>query len=481
MTNKLNNITSANKYPYLLSLRVIITLTFVIMTILSLLTINYFERQRALKQIQENSIREITELSFYLQNILEHLLNDNRIDLVQKQIGLLGSNINLRLVLLVDENNDIIASTHRQWIGHKIGDFFTSLGGDEDRNLLSNMEDTRKNKKSVITKSSKNETMYAQYPVYSGISVETLHSLSVNVLFIDYDLSRQIEHSHRAILINSLNYSGFLISVYIISGFAIYMIVTRRLVKLTSVINRILSGDMSARTDISGNDEITNLSSCLNMMLDKILEVQSQLRALGDNLPNGMMYQVVREHDGSMRFLYISASVERLNGVSADDVLRDPSALYGQIMEEDIPAVAAAEELSANEMSSFNVEARFRRTDGQVRWMQLSSCPRLLSDGRILWDGIEIDITERKRIEKELVRSKDELLNILESISDGFFTLNWEWRYTYLNTNAGKMIKRDSKDLVGKIILQEFPEMVNTPYYQLYNQVMQTGIVKYFE
>ncbi|MBF0565265.1 MAG: PAS domain S-box protein [Nitrospirae bacterium] len=349
-------ITRADRYTYLLSLRFIIPLLLILMTMLSLLYINYFERQRALKRIQENSVREVTELSIYLQNILEHLLQENRIDFVQEQIGLLGSNINLRLVLLLDENDNIAASNRRKWVGHNIGDAFSKLPGDEKRNLLRSLETARTNRKAGITISGNHASLYGQYPVYSRISGEKLHPLNVSILFMDYDLSRQIDSSNRAILLSSLNYSVFFIIVYIFLGFAIHLIVTRRLTRLTSVVNGFTSGDMAVRADIGGKDEITNLASGLNIMLGKITESRADLQD-----------------------------------------------------------------------------------------------------------------------------SKRELLNILESISDGFFTLNREWRYTYLNTNAGRMVKRNSKDLMGKIILDEFPEIVDSPYYQLYNHVMKTGELKHFE
>jgi len=50
-------------------------------------------------------------------------------------------------------------------------------------------------------------------------------------------------------------------------------------------------------------------------------EGHNRLRALGDNLPNGMVYQIVRERDGSERFLYVSAGVEQLTGVPVEEVL----------------------------------------------------------------------------------------------------------------------------------------------------------------
>ena len=41
---------------------------------------------------------------------------------------------------------------------------------------------------------------------------------------------------------------------------------------------------------------------------------EARLRALSDNFPNGLIYQTVRESDGAMRFLHVSAGVERIHG-----------------------------------------------------------------------------------------------------------------------------------------------------------------------
>jgi PAS domain S-box-containing protein len=186
-------------------------------------------------------------------------------------------------------------------------------------------------------------------------------------------------------------------------------------------------------------------------------EGQARLRALGDNLPNGMVYQVVQEHDGSMRFLFVSAGVERLNGISADEVLRDPSALYGQIMEEDLSGVAAAEGLSAKDMSVFNVEARLRRPDGQVRWMHLSSSPRRLADGRILWDGVEMDITERKYAETRIRESEEKLQKIIDGSSTVIFVKDLDGKYLLINSLYEKLFHISKCAIVGKTDYDVFP------------------------
>ena len=131
-------------------------------------------------------------------------------------------------------------------------------------------------------------------------------------------------------------------------------------------------------------------------------EDQARIRTLGDNLHNGMVYQVMRDIDGKMHFVYISAGIEKLMGITAEKVLQDPMALYGLIYEEDQSLVYAAEAESIKNRIPFTVEVRMRKVDGQIRWMHLTSTPRLLSDGRLIWDGIQTDINERKQAEEQI-------------------------------------------------------------------------------
>ena len=142
---------------------------------------------------------------------------------------------------------------------------------------------------------------------------------------------------------------------------------------------------------------------------EALRESEERLRLLGDNLPDSAIYQYVREPGGSIRFLYFSTGIERLNGVSVQDVLRDPNTLYRQVPQTYLERVFEAEARSARELSDFDMEVPMWLPDGQVRWMRLHSRPRRLPDGRTIWNGVQIDITEHKQAEEALKNAHDNL------------------------------------------------------------------------
>ncbi|HSV52547.1 MAG TPA: PAS domain-containing protein, partial [Burkholderiaceae bacterium] len=134
----------------------------------------------------------------------------------------------------------------------------------------------------------------------------------------------------------------------------------------------------------------------------QLRDSEARLRALSDHLPNCVVYQVVRGWDGSVRFTHVSEAVEHMNGLRAEDVLRDHRLLFGQIVDEDQHLLRDAVRDSAASLKAFDVVVRVRRADGQLRWFRMCSAPRQLEDRGIAWDGVQIDITDEKLAEQEV-------------------------------------------------------------------------------
>ena len=65
---------------------------------------------------------------------------------------------------------------------------------------------------------------------------------------------------------------------------------------------------------------------------------------------------------------------------------------------------------------------------------------------------------------------------MLERITDGFYALDREWRFTYLNAAAEQMLERSRDDVLGEVVWDAFAATVATPLYAAYHQAMQEGI-----
>jgi PAS domain S-box-containing protein len=83
--------------------------------------------------------------------------------------------------------------------------------------------------------------------------------------------------------------------------------------------------------------------------------------------------------------------------------------------------------------------------------------------------------TKRRRAAPEQVAS------ILESISDAFFALDREWRFTYVNAKAEELWGRSEEDLLGKGIWEEFPQAAGSESRRQIERAMEEGVTTEFE
>ena len=84
------------------------------------------------------------------------------------------------------------------------------------------------------------------------------------------------------------------------------------------------------------------------------------------------------------------------------------------------------------------------------------------------------DITQLKQA--VLQELHQETTNILESIPDGFYALDRNWRFTYVNLQAELLLQKPRDQLLGKNIWEVYPEVVGTTFYHDYHKAMTQNI-----
>ncbi len=174
---------------------------------------------------------------------------------------------------------------------------------------------------------------------------------------------------------------------------------------------------------------------------EALRESESRLRTLSDSLPAGAIYRYRHDVNGEPHVDFISAGIEKLTGVSAAEYMRDPAAVGRNILPEDFERMTAAIAQSRDRLERFDVEIRHpHRVTGEIRWSLLRSTPTRCPDGSTVWDGIELDITERKRAEEALRESEKMYRAIGESIDYGVWVCAPDGRNIYASESFLKLV-----------------------------------------
>lgn len=76
--------------------------------------------------------------------------------------------------------------------------------------------------------------------------------------------------------------------------------------------------------------------------------------------------------------------------------------------------------------------------------------------------------------------TSQQLLVTLENISDAFFSLDLDWRFTYVNPQMTRLVNRSFEELIGKNIWEEFPA-AGTLFEQEYRRAIVEQVTVSFE
>lgn len=91
------------------------------------------------------------------------------------------------------------------------------------------------------------------------------------------------------------------------------------------------------------------------------------------------------------------------------------------------------------------------------------------------------DITERKKSEEMLSKQAKKTSDILESIGDGFFALDSDLNFTYVNKRIATIYGFEPKNLIGRNLWEFFPNDRGSIFEEIYREVLRTKIPKRFD
>ena len=88
---------------------------------------------------------------------------------------------------------------------------------------------------------------------------------------------------------------------------------------------------------------------------------------------------------------------------------------------------------------------------------------------------------EREQAEVAVEKARDRLSTILESITDAFFSLDCDFRLTYVNREAEKIFRKTRQELLGRNLWEVFPEAIGSRFQREYECAVVENTTAHFE
>lgn len=219
----------------------------------------------------------------------------------------------------------------------------------------------------------------------------------------------------------------------------------------TALSNEELRSQLQSRTRVLKHaTERLQLAMSERTQTDAALQAaQTRFDNFANNIP-GALYQFCLRADGHQHFPYISEVCKDICELDASQLNENAAALLDLLDANGRLSVEISMRQSLEDMSVWTVESQMTTASGQRKWIQMSAKPQRMSNGSILWSGMMLDITDRKRTEAQLQATQSFFENLFNAFSDPLFVKDENHTLTLCNDAFCQFVGRSKSDLIGK-------------------------------
>ncbi|WP_439882512.1 PAS domain S-box protein [Pontibacter sp. MBLB2868] len=177
-------------------------------------------------------------------------------------------------------------------------------------------------------------------------------------------------------------------------------------------------------------------------------------------------------------FKTINKNFTAITGYTREKVLN--THFLNIIREDEVDIAKAAFKLTLSG-ESFSNEIRILDADGKKRILSISLMPVYIKGAVEAVQGIAKDITELKIAHRLIKEQTKQLSNIVESITEPFFALDENWRFTFVNAAFCTFIGKPEAYFKGHVIWEIFPDIVTSRFYKKCHEVAETKVTQYIK
>ena len=202
-------------------------------------------------------------------------------------------------------------------------------------------------------------------------------------------------------------------------------------------------------------------------------EALDRLQKIASRLP-GMVYQLHLSADNNFSLPYCSEGVRDIFRINPKQACKDVDRLFSLIHPDDSDSTLKSLKQSANDLTLWLCEFRILLENGGEHWLLANALPERKVDTSTIWYGFLSDITERKRVESEILATRNQLQATLDAIPDLLFEVDAEGRYYTCHTSVNALI-REHECFVGKKLTDILPADAAEVCFQALQEAQQKG------
>ena len=172
------------------------------------------------------------------------------------------------------------------------------------------------------------------------------------------------------------------------------------------------------------NDLAQRLKRRLKIQTTELEEAQEELNRLGATalaitraIPVGTYTMELPAGETLAKFSFMSERFLEITGLNLEEARANPLQAFACVHPEDYEEWVRINVNAFNRKVHFFGETRLF-VNGETRWITAESFPRSLPDGSMIWEGVLIDITERKNYERALEQANNEITRINQALEN---------------------------------------------------------------
>lgn len=234
------------------------------------------------RAVETAAVDAITQRANRMESTLEAFYRLGQGESVQAVLSALGAESGHRLAAVIDERGVVIASSRGLLLGESVEAVLPGLM--RDAAILAEARGVQSRMAGIARLAADGNSVAALFPIELGLRGGALRAQRTGLLFLEYALDERKAVAAADVRQAAWQFGAFLLGLVLLLWLLLYAMLTRRARRIVDTMRRVAEADFSARTGLTGRDEIARIAQALDALTAELGEARRQLQHERDHL-----------------------------------------------------------------------------------------------------------------------------------------------------------------------------------------------------